>query len=208
MIESFPSLGAVSSLALASFLIELTPGPNMAWLAMVAASEGRKPGFAAVAGVTLGLAIIGAAAALGVAELIEEAPFLYEGLRWGGVTFLFWLAWDGWREAASTVPPTGQSSARYFRRGLVTNLLNPKAALFFLAVVPGFVNPGQPVLAQTLGLSAVYVIVATLVHGAIVSAAGAVRPHLKHLRRQRIIRRVFAVLLALVALWLGFATAR
>jgi threonine/homoserine/homoserine lactone efflux protein len=83
----------------ASALIELTLGPNMAWLALVAATDGRRPGFAAVAGVALGLGLIGIAAAFGLAALIAAKPALYDALRWGGVIYLLWLAWDGWRDA-------------------------------------------------------------------------------------------------------------
>ena len=68
------SNGPLLSFTLASLLIELTPGPNMTYLALVAAAEGRRAGFAAVAGVALGLAVIGLAAALGVAELVPALP--------------------------------------------------------------------------------------------------------------------------------------
>ena len=76
---------AIAGFALTSMLIELTPGPNMAYLAVVSATQGRRPGFAAVAGVALGLSIVGLAAALGLAALIGASPVLYQALRWGGV---------------------------------------------------------------------------------------------------------------------------
>lgn len=208
MLETFPALEAVASLAAASVLIELTPGPNMTWLAMVSASEGRRPGFAAVGGVALGLGLVGLAAALGVAGLINSIPALYELLRWGGVAFLLFLAWDSWREAEAEIITMDRGMARYFRRGLITNLLNPKAALFFVAVIPAFIDPSRPVLAQTLWLSAVYVLIATLVHAVIVLAAGTFRPYLESPKRQQITRRVFAVLLALVAVWFAVSSSR
>ena len=91
------------SFALTSFLIELTPGPNMTYLAFVAAQDGRRAGFATVAGVTLGLAVIGIVAAFGVAELVQSSRLLYEGLRWAGVVFLLYLAWEGWSAGADVV---------------------------------------------------------------------------------------------------------
>ena len=152
------------SFALASFLIELTPGPNMTYLALVSAGDGRNAGFATVVGIALGLAVIGMVAALGVAELIQASDMLYEGLRWAGVLFLLYLAWEGWTAGTDVVSSADISHGKYFTRGLVTNLLNPKAAVFYVAVLPTFVEQDRPILMQTLVLSAVYVVVATIVH--------------------------------------------
>ncbi|HQU69290.1 MAG TPA: LysE family translocator [Albidovulum sp.] len=188
---------------LTATLIELTPGPNMAWLALVAATEGRRPGYAAVAGVALGLALIGIAAAFGLAALIAATPALYQALRWGGVLYLIWLAWDGWRDAGDGAG-SGDGDitlARAFRRGLVTNLLNPKAAIFYVAVLPGFTDPGAPVLGETLILTAAYVAVATLIHAGIVTLAGSANALLGDPGRSRMIRRALSASLALVALW-------
>ena len=200
----------LAAFALTSVIIELTPGPNMIYLAIVALTDGRRQGYAAVAGVALGLALVGLAAALGLAAAINASPLLYQGLRWGGVVYLMWLAWDGWRDAgaaaASDYAPDGSSAARFFGRGLLTNLLNPKAAVFYIAVLPGFVTASAPVMPQTLWLSATYVAVATLIHLAIVTLAGALRPLLEDRRRERIVRRVLSFGLALVAVWFAWKT--
>ena len=110
-------------------VVEITPGPNMAYLAALSLSRGWRAGLAAVAGVAIGLAVYGVAAALGVATVIENSRFLYEALRWGGVAYLLWLAWDAWSTADVTPEdvPDEQALVSAFRRGLVTNLLNPKA---------------------------------------------------------------------------------
>jgi len=205
LIASVP--GAVGSFALAALLIELTPGPNMTYLALVAASEGRRAGFATVSGVALGLAVVGLVAAFGVAELVQSSALLYEALRWAGVAFLLYLAWEAWTVAAEPDAEPG-GDRRFFLRGLTTNLLNPKAAVFYIAVLPGFLDPGRPPLPQTLSLTLVYVAVATLVHAAIVVLAGALTPLLTDPVRERVVRRVLALLLAAVALWFGWSTAR
>lgn len=194
--------------AFTSMLIELTPGPNMAYLAIVGVSQGRKAGYAAVAGVALGLAIVGVAAALGLAAAINASPLLYQALRWGGVFYLLWLAYDGWRDASEEIEhaPLGSSNALYFRRGLITNLLNPKAAVFYIAVLPGFVEPTGAVVPQTLLLSATFVVVATAIHAAIVAAAGAMRPLLEDPRRSMIVRRGLSIALAMVAVWFAWKT--
>jgi len=188
-----------------SLLIELTPGPNMAYLAVVAASHGRKLAFATVFGVALGLLVVGMATALGLAAIINASPFLYHALRVGGVAYLLWLAWDGWRAADTPIDAMpALPHMLYFRRGLVTNLLNPKAAVFYVAVLPTFVDAANAVVPQTLLLSLTYVTVATLIHVAIVVLAGTAQVLLQDQRRSRIIRRSLAAALALVALWFAW----
>lgn len=202
------AMGPLLSFTLASIIIELTPGPNMTYLALVSAAEGRRTGFAAVAGVALGLAVIGLAAALGLAELISASPAAYELLRWGGILFLLYLAWEGWRDGGDGALIAEKDALRYFYRGLVTNLLNPKAAIFYVAVLPTFVDPARPLLPQTLTLTLVYVAVATLIHALVVVLAGAATPFLTDPRREGLARRLLSALLAVVALWFAWSTAR
>lgn len=202
------STETVLSFALASFLIELTPGPNMTYLALISAAEGRRAGFATVAGVALGLAVIGIAAAYGVAEAIQASDLLYEGLRWAGVLFLLYLAWDGWRAGADVVATGDRGAGAHFMRGLVTNILNPKAAIFYVAVLPTFIDASRDLLPQTLTLTAIYVAVATVVHAAIVALAGTLETFLNEPRRERLARRLLSALLAVVALWFGWSTSR
>ncbi|WP_106745024.1 LysE family translocator [Yoonia maritima] len=191
-----------------AMLIELTPGPNMVYLAVVAASQGRKLGFAAVAGVAIGLMIVGIAAALGLAAIISASPTLFQVLRFGGVAYMLWLAWDSWRDASEPVQDVASGTAGriYFRRGLITNLLNPKAAVFYVAILPSFVSPDAPLMSQTLALSVVFVLVATLIHAGIVTLAGAAQMLLEDEKRSRIIRRSLALALVGVALWFGWST--
>lgn len=191
----------------AAILIELTPGPNMAWLALLGASRGRIVALAAVAGVALGLSIAGAAAAFGVSALIGTTPWLFQALRWAGSLYLLYLARDSWRD--STAPQETQFDDplwRYFGQGLLSNMLNPKAYLVFAAVLPQFVNPAQPLLTQLITLSALYVGVATAVHAAIALLAGSFNRFFADQSRARILGRVFAVLLAAVAIWFFYAT--
>lgn len=203
------SVPTLLSFAFTSLLIELTPGPNMTYLALVSASDGRKAGFATVAGVALGLTIIGLLAAFGVAELVQASRLAYEGLRWAGVLFLLYLAWDGWRESVGpAAAPEHDGLVRYFARGLVTNLLNPKAAVFYIAMLPTFVDATRAPLPQTISLSFVYVAVATIIHALIVVLAGALAPLLNDPHREKVARRALSALLALVAVWFAWSTAR
>lgn len=201
----------LAAFVVTSVIIELTPGPNMAYLAMLSAVNGRRAGFAATAGVALGLLMLGLGAAFGLAALIAASPVFYETLRWGGVLYLLWLAYDGWMDSTEAVPsaPMGsEADVTFFTRGLVTNLLNPKAALFYVAVLPGFVTAAGTAVPQTVMLSLVYVAVATAIHITIVALAGAARPFLDDADKIRVTRRVLAVALALVAVWFAYGTAR
>ncbi|MAY63585.1 MAG: lysine transporter LysE [Rhizobiales bacterium] len=191
---------------LAATIIELTPGPNMGYLALVSLGEGRRAGLMTVAGIALGLAAIGTASALGLAGIISNSPLAYETLRWGGIAFLLYLAFDAWRSVETET--ADHTSAAHFRRGLVTNLLNPKAALFFITAIPAFLPRREEDLSANLLLVAVYVAVATIIHGGIVLLAGSLAPYLTDPERSRILRRLLALLLAGVAIWFGWSTAQ
>ncbi len=197
----------LASFVLTSLVIEVTPGPNMTYLALVAASDGRRAGFVTVGGITLGLALIGVVAGVGVAEAIQASDTLYAILRWAGVAFLLYLAWDGWRSPAATEPHRDGEDGKYFLRGLLTNLLNPKAGVFYIAVLPTFMTPQSSPVPQAMLLTAIYVGVATLAHGSIVLLAGTLEPLLNDPRREKVVRRVLSALLALVALWFAWVTA-
>lgn len=193
--------------ALTSLLIELTPGPNMAYLAALCLAEGRRVGFAAVAGIALGLAGIGMLAAFGLANIVERVPGAYEALRYAGAAFLLYLAWEGWRGADGVQDGHGRGAA--FRRALMTNLLNPKAALFYLAVMPLFLGTGRPdITTQTLLLVAIYVAIATLVHAMIVLFAAGLRPFIVEGPHETLARRFLALSLGAVAIWFFWSTRR
>lgn len=194
---------------LTALLIELTPGPNMAWLALTSAGEGRRVGLAAVAGIALGLAVLAAVSAFGLAELARTSPVVFNLLRYAGVAYLLWLAWQAWSGEGEVSPGTAKDAAQlsaWFRHGFLLNLLNPKAAVFFVAVLPAYIATDAPVMPQTLVLSASYIAVATAIHVIIVMLAGQVHDWLSSGTRQRMVRRCFAVLLAVVAIWFVVST--
>jgi threonine/homoserine/homoserine lactone efflux protein len=188
---------------LTSLIIEMTPGPNMAYLAVLGASRGRLAGFSAVLGVALGLALLGIAVGLGGSLMLNNG-LAYEGLRWAGALYLCWLAFDSWREARRPIKiaAVNRSLAVHFRRGFITNLLNPKAALFFITVVPEFASRPAPSLRELAILISVYVGIATLVHSLIVVLAGGLQAFLAAPQRRKIAGNVFAVLLLVIAAWL------
>lgn len=200
---------------LAVLLIELTPGPNMGYLAAVGTRWGRRAGLTTVAGVTCGLGFYMLLAVAGLGQAILHAPLIYAALRWAGVVYLLWLATDTWRGGAETSPGnalTTPDPRRLFARGLVANLLNPKAVVFYIALLPGFTNParGNPA-AQALTLGMIHIAVSVTVHCAIVLAAGSARPAITGWTagsRRRRLDRGFALTLAAIALWLAWETSR
>lgn len=181
----------------------------MAWLALLSVERGRLAGLAAVAGVALGLLLLGLAAGFGLGALIAENRWLYEILRWGGVAFLLYLAWDSFQESRRPLEARGTDArlAVFFRRGLLTNLLNPKAALFYITVLPNFVDTSLPVGWQTLLLASVYVVIATAVHAGIALAGGLLRPMFVTDQARRLPGVVAAMVLVAIAVWVAVTTA-
>ena len=191
-------------------ITELTPGPNMGYLALVGTRWGRASGLMTVAGVAFGLALYLAAAVAGLSRVITDQPWIFQTLRWLGSAYLIWLAIDSWRgntQAADASRPTaGPGGWRLFWRGVLANVLNPKAALFYAVLLPGFVDPkaGSPSM-QMLLLGLIHVAVATSVHGAIVlTASGLGGRAAWRARFDRIAGRVMAVGLVAVAAWLAW----
>ena len=199
-----PETQIILSFLVTALVLELAPGPNMAWLAMLTATAGRLAGFAAVAGITLGLTVQAVLAAIGVAAALDAWPGLYTLLHLAGVGYLLWLGWESWRDSGISShhrPGGGETGTDGFRRGLIGNLLNPKAAVFFVTVLPGFLQQGDG-RTGTLTLSALYLAVASFVHGAIVLAAGALRGVLADPVVSVRMHRLQAFAMLAVALWL------
>ena len=202
--------GTLLAFFLTSLAIELTPGPNMAYLAVVGVTRGRIAGLYAVLGVGLGLALLGATAGFGLGQVVIENRAVYEALRLGGTLYLLYLAWDAWREGQKPLEegPTDLSGWLFFRRGFITNLLNPKAALFYVAVLPGFVDAARPAGAQLVTLVAIYVFAATFIHAAIVFLAASLQSLFKRPRLRAGAGLFFALLLVAIAIWLLVKTAK
>jgi threonine/homoserine/homoserine lactone efflux protein len=194
---------------LTTLLIELTPGPNMAWLALTSATHGKQSGFAAVAGIALGLSVLAAASAVGLAELATRSPSIFNLLRYTGVAYLLWLAWQAWAGEDELSPDIANQNAlvAWFRHGLLLNMLNPKAAVFFITVLPAYVSAKVAIAPQTALLSASYVAIATSIHLIIVAFAGHAHGWISAGNRRLVIRRIFAGLLAMIAIWFLISTA-
>lgn len=190
-------------------LVELTPGPNMGWLALLSLSQGRTAGLAAVMGITLGLTAWMLAAAFGLAEVVMLWPALYQAIRWAGVGFLLWLAWDAWRSTGdgARAAPVERRRRALFRRGLIGNLLNPKAALLYVVLLPGFIRPAYgSTLTQALTLGSLHVVVSVVVHSTIVLTAARAGGALLTRTQGPMMRAVMAMSLVAIAVWTAWET--
>ena len=184
----------------------------MAYLAALTLDRGRTAGLLATAGVAAGLSVHALVAAFGVGTLMSNSPLIYDLLRWTGVAYLLFLAWETWRSDEKEHPElAGAASNSLFWRGFLSNVFNPKSIIFFVSVVPGFVQygpSGSGLLLQIARLGAIYVAIATTIHAGIVLLASQLRPFLLSGSRHKLVRRMLACALVLVAAWLAWTTRR
>ncbi|WP_255587447.1 MULTISPECIES: LysE family translocator [Nocardia] len=154
----------------------LTPGPNMMYLVSRTVAQGRRAGLISLAGVAAGFGVYLLAAAAGITAVFAVVPGLYLGLKLAGACYLLWLAWQAVRPGGVSVfAPVDlpvDPARRLFTMGLVTNLLNPKIAIMYMALIPQFVDPERGALwLQSLSLGAIQITVALTVNALIVLGA-------------------------------------
>ncbi len=193
----------LAGFALAVLLIELTPGPNMAWLVTLTLSEGRRAGLGAIAGVALGLAANAALSVLAASVILAQGPVLTRAVSVLAAAMMAWMAWDAWRDAgeSSTAAKPRSASGRHALEGFAINLINPKSALFLITVMPQFVTGGRPTFAQGLTLASASVAIATAIHLSLVLLAEHARAALMAEARARLVRRVLALAMLAVGAW-------
>jgi len=158
----------------ACLALTVTPGPDMLLIASRSLSQGRQAGFASLAGIQLGTYCHALAAALGLSQLFVAVPLAYDALRLLGAAYLLYLAWKTLRSGSNLQLSTGLQSipaSRVFQQGLLTNILNPKMALFVLALFPQFIDPrAGSVVVQMLILATLLNLMGLVVNGAVIVA--------------------------------------
>ena len=179
------SLGSLLGVAVLELGMVLIPGPNLVYLTSRAISQGRRAGLVSLAGVALGFVVYLVAAAAGLSALFVAVPEAYHVVKLLGAAYLAWMAWQILRpgggspfEPRELVP---HSARRLFGMGLLTNLLNPKIALLYAALIPQFVDPALGATWwQFLQLGAAQIAVGVTVNGLIVLSAAAIAGYLAH----------------------------
>jgi threonine/homoserine/homoserine lactone efflux protein len=139
----------------AAILIALTPGADTALVVRNALVAGAAPARRTALGTASGLMVWGAASACGVAAVLNASAEAYTTVKLAGAAYLIWLGIQAIRHAGVHQPAGGARSGSPFRQGLLCNLLNPKAGVFFTALLPQFVSPQDPALAVSLLLTAI-----------------------------------------------------
>ena len=130
-----------------ALLMVLTPGPNMIYLISRSICQGRKAGVISLLGVVAGFLVHMFAAALGITALFMAVPLAYEILKWAGAAYLLYLAWQAVKPGSKSPFEARNlpidTPRKMFAMGFVTNLLNPKIAVFYLSILPQFVSPAH-----------------------------------------------------------------
>ena len=175
-------------------VIVVVPGPDMALVLQNGLARGRRAAVETALGVNAGLLVWAVASALGIAALLHASPPAFTLLKLAGAAYLVWLGVralaEAWRGSGHGDRPMAPRRASPFRQGLLSNLLNPKIALVFTTLIPQFVDPGEPAVAQTLLLAAVFLalgLVWLTSYALLVAQLGAL------LKRSRIRRTLSAV---------------
>lgn len=174
-----PEITSLIAFAAIALGMVLTPGPNMVYLVSRSISQGRAAGLISLGGVALGFVFYMLCAAFGITAFVMAVPYAYDGLRFLGAVYLFYLAWQALRPGGRSVfqlrDLPKDSPRRLFAMGFLTNLLNPKIAVMYLSLLPQFIQPSHgSVLAQSLVLGTTQIAISVSVNAVIAVAAGSV----------------------------------
>ena len=174
-----PHTSALLGFALVCLGMVLTPGPNMMYLISRSITQGPAAGIVSLGGVALGFVFYMLCAAFGITALLFAIPYAYDALRFAGAAYLLWLAWQavrpGGRSPFQVKAMKVDGPRKLFAMGFLTNLLNPKIAMLYLALLPQFIDPaGGSVLTQSLALGSIQIVISVSVNAMIALASGSI----------------------------------
>ncbi len=192
--------------ALVALALVLTPGPNMIYCISRTLCQGRAAGMVSLGGVALGFVVHLLAASFGLSAVLMTVPVAFTAIKVAGAHYLLWLAWQAVRPGGlspfetRTLPH--DPPRKLFLMGFMTNLLNPKVAMFYLSFFPQFLHPerGQ-VLLQSLSLGAVQIAVSMAINTVIIFFAAGLAVFLnRNITWMRVQRYLMGTVLGLLAL--------
>ncbi|MFD7593445.1 LysE family translocator [Kitasatospora sp. NPDC059812] len=185
---------ALWSFALVVGLLTLTPGLDTALVLRTSALGRRRQAWGVVLGIQTGTLVWGTLTSAGVTALLTASQVAYEVLRWGGAAYLVWMGVGMLRsrggETAAEEEPVEGGFGYGWRRGTLTNLLNPKVGVFYVAVLPQFIPAGAPHFAAGVALTCVHVVEGVLWSAVLVGFAQALRGWLRRPAARRLMDRV------------------
>lgn len=202
------------SFAGASFVLSLAPGPDNIFVLMQSVIYGRSAGLKVVLGLCTGLLVHTILVTIGVSAVIRASALAFTGLKIAGALYLLYLAYMAWKapavpmeeEKAAQKRAENNSFLKWWSRGFIMNLTNPKVIIFFLAFFPQFITTGQNTELQMIIMGATFICATIIVFGSIAVFAELVRKHVSSDKVQRAINRTGAVIFALLAASLIFST--
>jgi len=190
-------------------LLTLTPGADTMLVLRCALGRGAKAGILAALGICLGLFFHATLSALGLSVILVKSALAFEVVKYAGAAYLIYLGgqslWQVYRQAqtpdvASLQDERGEISSaglRPFWDGLLTDVLNPKVAVFYLAFLPQFIRPGEPVLAKSLFLAGIHGVLGLIWLSLIALFVGRIRPLFADARLRRGLEATAATVLIL-----------
>jgi len=172
----------------ATVLLNLSPGPDMAFMLGQTIKGGRSCGFAALFGMWLAITCHAIFAAFGLSAILFASANAFTIMKWAGAIYLIWLGYQALRSKGEAIFPDDKSEhdivvsrRSVFRQGLIVSLLNPKVALFFLAFLPQFVEPDAgPTALQLLFHGILVVVISGIVEPPIILVADRISHRLKN----------------------------
>jgi threonine/homoserine/homoserine lactone efflux protein len=170
-----PEKTAFITFVFAAFMLNIAPGPDMLYVIGRSVGQGRKAGIVSSLGVFVGCWVHILAAAFGIAALLRSSPMAFNAVRYAGAAYLIYLGirMIVQRTDLSSQQLKSESLTSIFRQGAVTNVLNPKVAIFFLAFLPQFIDARRgSVVLQILLLGLIFNVGGTLVNLAVAYAGG------------------------------------
>jgi threonine/homoserine/homoserine lactone efflux protein len=187
------------SYLVAALVVIAAPGPDSLNSLAIGIARGRREGVAYALGVGVGCLVHTLWAMLGISAVVAASATLFNVIKWIGVAYLVWLGLQALRSsgglaAMNAAPAVGRNALQRFRQGVLTNALNPKVMLFFLAFLPQFVDPqhGVAVIWQLALMGLTFTAITALAYSALAWSAGTVGARLSRQPR--------------IALWLERAT--
>jgi threonine/homoserine/homoserine lactone efflux protein len=184
-----PTASTLGLFAAAALALLIVPGPSVLYIVTRSASQGRRAGLVSVLAIHTGSVVHVAAAATGLSAILLASATAFEAVKLAGGAYLIWIGLNrllgrGGSEARRSAPPVPMR--RVFRDGVVVNVLNPKTALFFVAFLPQFVDPGRgPLTVQVLVLGLCFIALGLMSDSAYALVAGTIAPRLRRRRSAR-----------------------
>jgi threonine/homoserine/homoserine lactone efflux protein len=206
-VNFMPEKAAFLTFLIAAFALNIAPGPDMLYVIGRSIGQGRKAGIVSSLGVFFGCWVHILAAAFGIAALLRSSPVAFNMVRYAGAAYLIYL---GLKMLAQKTDLTSQqlkaeSLEAIFRQGAITNMLNPKVAIFFLAFLPQFIDASRGSVAlQIVVLGLIFNVGGTLVNLAVAYAGGTLGALL---RRNQPIARMQRRFTGIIFLGLGLRLA-